>query len=58
MRECAKCLRPDNAEVSGASIVDLGKAAIEDVGEHSHTQTGDDGLAAFVVVVGDPAERE
>ena len=58
MRECAKRLRPYDTEISGTTVVDLGKAAIEDIRKHSQAQAGDDGLAAFVVVIGNPAESK
>lgn len=48
MRECAKDLCPDDAEVAQALVIDFGEASIEDVGEGCHAEAGDNGFAALV----------
>lgn len=58
MGKGAKGLRPDDTEISSGPIIDLSKAAVENVCKDCHAQRRDDSFATLVVMVGYPAESE
>lgn len=58
MRECAERLRPDDTEVSNSAVVQLSKAAVEDIGQDVHSHTSHDGLTTPIEMVRNVAEGE